>query len=143
MNIETVAPLENSSFEESFKDILELDEKVYWDRLAGRLLEAPDRFSLIDLFSGAGGMSLGFSERLGHVFHPVFANDIDRHSIITYSTQFKHAGVLGDITKILVEPSFVVPKADVVIGGPPCQGFSLLNKERQGDTRRQLWRPFP
>ena len=39
MNIETVAPLENSSFEESFKDILELDEKVYWDRLAGRLKE--------------------------------------------------------------------------------------------------------
>ena len=35
-----------------------------------------------------------------------------------------------------------VPSADIVIGGPPCQGFSLLNKNRDGDERRQLWRPF-
>lgn len=35
-----------------------------------------------------------------------------------------------------------IPPADVVIGGPPCQGFSLLNKNRQGDSRKQLWRPY-
>ncbi len=35
-----------------------------------------------------------------------------------------------------------VPKADVVIGGPPCQGFSLLNKNRSNDKRRALWEPF-
>ena len=35
-----------------------------------------------------------------------------------------------------------IPQADVVIGGPPCQGFSLLNKKRDGDSRRALWEPY-
>ncbi|MDA3835350.1 MAG: DNA cytosine methyltransferase, partial [Spirochaetales bacterium] len=35
-----------------------------------------------------------------------------------------------------------IPKADVVIGGPPCQGFSLLNKKRDSDPRRRLWVQF-
>ena len=48
--------------------------------------------------------------------------------------------VVGDIEKWLEEGD--VPKADVVIGGPPCQGFSLLNKNKDGDPRKQLWRPF-
>jgi DNA (cytosine-5)-methyltransferase 1 len=43
---------------------------------------------------------------------------------------------------ILNDPATKIPSADVVIGGPPCQGFSLLNKNREGDPRKQLWRPF-
>ncbi len=35
-----------------------------------------------------------------------------------------------------------MPAVDVVIGGPPCQGFSLLNKNRNGDPRKHLWKPF-
>jgi DNA (cytosine-5)-methyltransferase 1 len=35
-----------------------------------------------------------------------------------------------------------IPQADVVIGGPPCQGFSLLNKDRADDPRKQMWRPY-
>ncbi len=43
---------------------------------------------------------------------------------------------------LLANKNIQIPQADVVIGGPPCQGFSLLNKQRSGDRRKQLWRPF-
>jgi DNA (cytosine-5)-methyltransferase 1 len=43
---------------------------------------------------------------------------------------------------ILNDPTVNIPEADVVIGGPPCQGFCLLNKRREGDPRKQLWRPY-
>src|SRR5262249_55827047 len=46
----------------------------------------------------------------------------------------------GDIVSLLTKRR--APKADLVIGGPPCQGFSLLNKNKKADPRKQLWRPF-
>ncbi len=42
---------------------------------------------------------------------------------------------------MLEDPAIHIPQADVVIGGPPCQGFSLLNKNRELDPRKQLWVP--
>ncbi len=94
---------------------------------------------LIDLFCGAGGMTLGFT-RSG-AFRPVWANDCNRDAVETYRKNFGAHVVTGDITEVLREPD-AVPPAEVVIGGPPCQGFGLLNKNRLGDERRELWRPF-
>jgi DNA (cytosine-5)-methyltransferase 1 len=99
------------------------------------------------LFSGAGGLTLGFTGFLGqsfpiHSFHSIFANDYEKDAVATYNLNFGQHCMLGDITKILSDPKVVIPQADVVIGGPPCQGFSLLNKNRAGDARRQLWRPY-
>ena len=96
---------------------------------------------LIDLFSGAGGMTLGFSKAFGHNFEPVWANDNNIAAAETYRTNFGHC-VPGDIVNLLDDPEIEIPKADVVIGGPPCQGFSLLNKNKHADPRKQLWRPF-
>lgn len=97
------------------------------------------RPKLIDLFSGAGGLSLGFTSKFGHDFDPVWANDQDKFAAETYR---KNIGpcTCDDIIEVL--KSKKIPKADVVIGGPPCQGFSLLNKNKKGDPRKQLWRPF-
>jgi DNA (cytosine-5)-methyltransferase 1 len=47
-----------------------------------------------------------------------------------------------DVAAVLSRSANEIPEADVVIGGPPCQGFSLLNKNRRCDARKQLWRPF-
>lgn len=102
----------------------------------------PTRYAVIDLFCGAGGMSLGFSARFGHPFVHVWANDMDKSCAETYSENFDCRCVTGDINEILENEPDEIPKADVVIGGPPCQGFSLLNKKRKGDPRKQLWRPF-
>ncbi|MBW2357463.1 MAG: DNA cytosine methyltransferase [Deltaproteobacteria bacterium] len=101
------------------------------------------RFRLIDAFAGAGGMTLGFSKRFGHAFDSVWANDFNNYCVETYNTNFGEHCLSGDIVDILNDPlANKIPEADVVIGGPPCQGFSLLNKNRQGDPRKQLWRPY-
>ena len=87
-------------------------------------------------------MTLGFSKRFGHAFDSVWANDFNNYCVETYNTNFGEHCLSGDIVDILNDPLAKIPEADVVIGGPPCQGFSLLNKNRQGDPRKQLWRPY-
>lgn len=87
-------------------------------------------------------MSLGFSERFGHLFRPVWANDADKHAAATYTGNFEIPCLTADVVDLLNSRDVEIPGADVVIGGPPCQGFSLLNKNRDGDPRKQLWRPF-
>lgn len=99
-------------------------------------------YRLIDLFSGAGGLTLGFAEAFGDKLAPVWANDNDEACIDTFNLNFGPHGVCGDIESILQTRPFDIPEADIVIGGPPCQGFSLLNKNRIGDSRKELWRPF-
>ncbi len=98
-------------------------------------------YTLIDLFAGAGGLTLGFDPRLGHNFKSVWANDSSELAAETYSANFGTHCVAGDILEILAS-GVEIPRADVVIGGPPCQGFSLLNKNRENDPRKTLWRPF-
>jgi DNA (cytosine-5)-methyltransferase 1 len=105
------------------------------------------RFRIIDLYAGAGGLTAGFVGSLGQAFRPgafevVFANDFDKNAVVTYNANFGPHCALEDINQLLKSESVKIPKADVVIGGPPCQGFSLLNKKKSGDVRRELWRPF-
>ncbi|MDZ7314683.1 MAG: DNA cytosine methyltransferase [candidate division KSB1 bacterium] len=97
---------------------------------------------LIDLFCGCGGMTLGFVQT--GAFTPVFADDIDAAAMASYRANFDPRGehsVLGDL-EALLRNGLPLPAAEVVIGGPPCQGFSLLNRKRAGDPRQALWRPF-
>ena len=91
------------------------------NKKAENVTEGP---TLIDLFCGAGGMTIGF-KKAG--FRPVFAIDADRHAVDTYRLNFGDHVTCGDIRQV---ESF--PEADVVIGGPPCQGFSRLGKQTHG-----------
>lgn len=95
-------------------------------------------YRVIDLFCGAGGMTLGFAET---GFSSVWAIDNDLAAVETYKANFGAHADCADIERWLAlgQP---IPQADVVIGGPPCQGFSLLNKQRVGDQRRALWQPY-
>jgi DNA (cytosine-5)-methyltransferase 1 len=96
------------------------------------------RPSVLDLFAGAGGFTQGFVDA---GFRPVWANDFDPACVRTYVANFGPHAVAGDLTEI-VERGDALPRADVVIGGPPCQGFSLLNKNRATDVRKGLWRAY-
>lgn len=118
------------------------EQRVYKTRTEGKLAHKRKRFRLIDAFAGAGGMTLGFSKSFGHSFDSVWANDFNEYCVETYNANFGEHCLSGDILDILNDPSISIPQADVLIGGPPCQGFSLLNKNREGDPRKQLWRPY-
>jgi len=85
----------------------------------------------IDLFSGCGGMSLGFSWA---GFKSVIATDIDINCQETYKTNFPDTNFIckpiSEIQFHEIEGYIIDNPIDVVIGGPPCQGFSLANKNR-------------
>ena len=94
----------------------------------------------LDLFSGAGGMSLGFLMAGGS---PIGAVDIDKDSIDTYRKLFPKAIDihLGDIEKW--RPSTLLNGVNVILGGPPCQGFSLARGQRfVDDPRNHLYKHF-
>jgi DNA (cytosine-5)-methyltransferase 1 len=131
-----------SELSESRKAKTYTAENAYIDRLEGRLLRRRKRYQVIDAFCGAGGMTLGFSAAMGHPFVPVWANDTDEACAQTYTANFGVHCEVAEITSLLRRNPEHVPAADVVIGGPPCQPHCPLNKYRDGDPRKQLWRPF-
>lgn len=99
-------------------------------------------YRVIDLFSGAGGLTLGFTDnRFCGGFESIWSLDFDAAAVETHRANFGPHADCGDIEEWVLAKR-PIPAADVVIGGPPCQGFSLLNKRRAGDARRALWLPF-
>jgi DNA (cytosine-5)-methyltransferase 1 len=89
---------------------------------------------VVSLFCGAGGLDLGFIQA-GH--QVIWASDIDEHAIATYKHNIGNHAHEGDIRNI---DASSIPDCDVVIGGFPCQGFSVANMGRSAkDTRNQLY----
>lgn len=107
-----------------------------------RRMERGRMIRIIDLFCGAGGLSAGFVTLSGKPFKTVWANDFNSYAVNTYKKNFDGHVREGDIVSVLENEPEIIPEADVVIGGPPCQGFSLLNKKREDDPRKELWMPF-
>jgi DNA (cytosine-5)-methyltransferase 1 len=88
----------------------------------------------LSLFTGAGGMDVGFIHAGIQV---VMANELMSHACDTYATN--HPGVKllrGDINDYM--DSFTDGVADIIFGGPPCQGFSVAGKMNPDDERNQL-----
>lgn len=93
----------------------------------------------LDLFAGAGGLSLGF-ELAGLGYEPVHAIELDPAAARTFKGHFGCQVFDGPIEEV---DEF--PLVDVVIGGPPCQGFSPLGRDRDDQSRGQLnelWQQF-
>jgi DNA (cytosine-5)-methyltransferase 1 len=90
----------------------------------------------MDLFAGCGGMTRGFVD--SGRFDPVFAVEMDEYAAATYGENFGHDHVVAK----KIEEVDHFPLVDVVIGGPPCQGFSPLNRRGVGLERRALWREY-
>ncbi len=90
--------------------------------------------NLVSLFSGAGGLDLGF-ERAG--FNVVAANEYDKTIWETYEKNHKTKLIKGDICGI---PSDMFPDCDGIIGGPPCQSWSEAGSLKGiNDPRGQLF----
>lgn len=99
----------------------------------------------IDLFAGAGGFSVGL-EKAG--FEVVFANDIDENACKSYKLNHPLTVVQkGDIANIsgkdiLKLCGLKADEIDLVVGGPPCQGFSTVGKKDENDPRNKLFVHF-
>lgn len=87
---------------------------------------------IVSLFSGAGGLDLGFI-KAGH--NIIWANDNDLNSCETYKLNIGNHVICKDIVEI---DSNEIPDCDVVIGGFPCQGFSMANRLRNADDERNI-----
>lgn len=89
---------------------------------------------VVSLFSGAGGLDLGFI-KAGHKI--IWANDNFPDAVETYRKNIGKHIVCGDISEI---PSEQIPNHDILIGGFPCQGFSVANTKRgEHDERNKLY----
>ncbi len=87
-------------------------------------------FSFVDLFAGIGGLRLGFEYWNGHC---VFSSEIDRFACTTYEVNFGEKPD-GDITRIHASH---IPQHDVLIGGFPCQPFSIAGVSKYGSLGRE------
>lgn len=97
-------------------------------------------YTVIDLFAGAGGLTQGFvaSGR----FQPIYAVEKIPSFAATYAADFGTHVDSRPIELAVSDETVRQLRADVVIGGPPCQGFSNLALNRPSDPRRALWQYF-
>lgn len=93
-------------------------------------------FTAISLFAGAGGLDIGF-ENAG--FKVIWANDFDADSCKTHENWSNAKVVCGDIAKI---DASEIPDAEIMLGGFPCQGFSLSGPRKIDDSRNVLYKHY-
>lgn len=117
-------------------------------------------YRIIDLFAGCGGFTQGFfefsrgilEEQGCHAYAPIAGVEIEPSAALTYYTNFEqwaddtvgsdHHFFLGDIADWVDVVKSSGIKADVILGGPPCQGFSGLGKGDPDDPKNQLWEEY-
>lgn len=93
----------------------------------------PNKLKVVSLFSGAGGMDLGF---INAGFEIIWANDFFEDAVNSYRKNIGKHMIHGDITKISSDD--IPDGPDVVIGGFPCQGFSVANTKRSMEDERNF-----
>jgi len=98
-------------------------------------MSAKSECTVIDLFCGAGGLSLGLT-RAG--FTPILAIDKNKSAVRTYTQNLGAHVAPIDLSVIDVADGMSLPESTIIAGGPPCQGFSSAGMRQQNDQRNNL-----
>jgi len=93
-------------------------------------------YTIVSLFCGAGGLDYGF-HKAG--FKTIWATDIDRDSCQTFEKWSKIKVINSDINKVDIS---TIPSSDIILGGFPCQGFSLAGPRNTLDKRNVLYKKY-
>lgn len=94
------------------------------------------KLKVVDLFCGCGGFSQGF-QAAG--FEIVAGIDIDAQALLTYEKNFPKAkAIKADLSKLSAQDFELIRNCDVLLGGPPCQGFSVAGNLNKSDQRNDL-----
>jgi len=101
------------------------------------------KYKIVDLFSGVGGLSYGFSKLKD--FEIIMANEIEQDIAKAYSLNHPNVNMINcdisKLTKDMIKETIKDNIIDVVVGGPPCQSYSTLGK-RQMDDRANLFKQY-
>lgn len=101
------------------------------------------KYTVIDFFSGAGGLSKGF---LDAYYDIILGVDWDDDSLVTFQKNHSDSKALKldlfDVNNLQIIVNYIDQihkKVDIIVGGPPCQGFSLTGPRNFDDPRNQLY----
>ena len=109
-------------------------------QITGGIQETMTNLKVLDLFAGCGGFSLGF-QKAGFKIEAFI--ELDNQAINTFKNNFPDSKLITkDITKIQNHEIKQLKDIDIIIGGPPCQGYSLAGKRNIKDPRNQLYKEF-
>ena len=97
------------------------------------MIESSNKPTVVSLFAGCGGLDLGFIQA---GYNVIWANDFFEDAVKTYRKNIGNHIVLGDITKI--KSSEIPNNFDILLGGFPCQGFSIANTKRSMKDERNF-----
>jgi len=123
-----------SIIEKEKPKIKKLKEENKWAQVVES--EIQNKIKVISLFSGSGGLDLGFLAT--GKFKVIYANDFNEAACQSYAHNIGNHIIYEDIANLKNFPS-----ADIIIGGPPCQGFSIANPARSfDDPRNQLFKEY-
>jgi DNA (cytosine-5)-methyltransferase 1 len=104
-----------------------------WVRHTKRTLPKKNGLTCAGLFAGCGGLDLG-AAMAG--FEPVYAADNDSKAVLTYRNNVSIHAECIDLSKSEISP--VAKGVDLLLGGPPCQGFSSAGPKKKDDPRNKL-----
>jgi DNA (cytosine-5)-methyltransferase 1 len=102
------------------------------------------KYNVVSLFTGAGGLDIGFEE-FGK-FNILCASDIEEECKNTYNLNYPEVPFINKDIRIITAKEILKMtngiRPDVVIGGPPCQGFSIMGDKNSGDPRNSLFEAY-
>ncbi|WP_010615446.1 DNA cytosine methyltransferase, partial [Actinomyces oris] len=96
---------------------------------------------VLDLFAGAGGLTAGFHTASSR-FRSIAAVEMDPEAAASYRATFPKTEVYAGAIQDWLAEGKIPTGVDVVVGGPPCQGFSTLGKRDAEDARNRLWEQY-